>query len=144
MVNPWLPISFWVIVKPIITRNMQFSYKVKPTMGGLFFIPIGVIVSVVLIGKSSEPVKWFYNYNTCIWCCWIIWWYFERFWEACWFPRMAKANNTSTLVVTFRPSLLTFAKRGSARTMDSYPFFLNSNLIRTLIRTIQHYLYMKM
>ncbi|XP_078151687.1 translocase 11 isoform X2 [Carex rostrata] len=37
--------------------NMQFSYKVKPTMGGLFVIPIGVIVSVVLIGKSSEPVN---------------------------------------------------------------------------------------
>ncbi|XP_078148372.1 phospho-N-acetylmuramoyl-pentapeptide-transferase homolog isoform X2 [Carex rostrata] len=36
---------------------MQFSYKVKPTMGGLFFIPIGVIVSVVLIGKSSDPVN---------------------------------------------------------------------------------------
>lgn len=36
---------------------MQISYKVKPTMGGLFFIPIGVIVGVVFIGKTSEPVN---------------------------------------------------------------------------------------
>ncbi|KAJ3685129.1 hypothetical protein LUZ61_014293 [Rhynchospora tenuis] len=37
--------------------NTQLSCKVKPTMGGLFFIPIGVIVGVVLIGKTSDLVN---------------------------------------------------------------------------------------
>jgi phospho-N-acetylmuramoyl-pentapeptide-transferase len=37
--------------------KMKNSSKVKPTMGGLFFIPIGVIVGVVFIGKTSEPVN---------------------------------------------------------------------------------------
>ncbi|KAJ4780848.1 Phospho-N-acetylmuramoyl-pentapeptide-transferase [Rhynchospora pubera] len=37
--------------------NTKLSYKVKPTMAGLFFIPIGVIVGVVLTGKTSDPVN---------------------------------------------------------------------------------------